>query len=136
MQNEIRQIISEIQRFRADDQTQLERVAVKNALESFCYNMKSTIENEKFQFMLSDVQKNAIIEQCTWTVNWLGGNQLATVDIEQRKTQMEQMFLPVVRHLMGEASGNVPGSLLSLCAESPDLGAVVPVESHTETEMG
>ena len=135
-QHEIQQIISEVQRFQSHDQNQLVRVEVKNALESFCYNMKSTIENEKFQFMLSNQQKNDIIAQCTWTVNWLGGNQPATEDIEQRKIQMEQMFLPGVNYLMSQGSGNLPGTLLSLCAESPDLGAVVPVGFHTETEMG
>jgi len=46
---EIERMVSDAERYRSEDEKQRERVAAKNSLESYCFNMKSTVEDEKFK---------------------------------------------------------------------------------------
>merc|ERR1712173_484771 len=47
--DEIEKMVAEAEKFKADDDKQKERIAAKNGLESYCFNMKSTLEDEKFK---------------------------------------------------------------------------------------
>lgn len=44
---EIERMVSEAEKFRNEDEAQRDRVAAKNALESYCFNIKQTMEDEK-----------------------------------------------------------------------------------------
>lgn len=39
---------NEAERYHAEDEKQREKVAAKNNVKSYCFNMKNTIEKEKF----------------------------------------------------------------------------------------
>lgn len=45
--DEIDRMVQEAEKYKADDDAQKERVAAKNALESYAFNMKQTIDDEK-----------------------------------------------------------------------------------------
>ena len=47
--DEIERMVNDAEKFKADDDKQKERIAAKNGLESYCFNMKSTLEDEKFK---------------------------------------------------------------------------------------
>ena len=74
---EIERMVSDAERFRSEDEKQRERVSGKNALESYCFNMKSTVEDEKFKDKLSDADKTTILDKCNEVIKWLDANQLA-----------------------------------------------------------
>ena len=42
-------MVSDAEQFKAQDEKQKERISAKNNLESYCFNMKSTVEDEKFK---------------------------------------------------------------------------------------
>ena len=44
---EIDRMVNEAEKFRSEDEAQRDRIAAKNALESYCFNMKQTMEDEK-----------------------------------------------------------------------------------------
>merc|ERR1712038_1916627 len=44
---EIERMVSDAEKFKAEDEVQKERIAAKNGLESYCFNMKATIDDEK-----------------------------------------------------------------------------------------
>jgi heat shock 70kDa protein 1/2/6/8 len=63
----------------AEDEKQKERVSAKNGLESYCFNMKTTIEDEKLKDKISGEDKQKIKEACDAAIKWLDANQLAEV---------------------------------------------------------
>merc|ERR1712212_379820 len=44
---EIERMVNDADKFKAEDEKQKERIAAKNSLESYCFNMKSTLDDEK-----------------------------------------------------------------------------------------
>merc|ERR1711874_422946 len=77
---EIERMVNDADKFREDDEKQKERISAKNGLESYCFNMKQTIEDEKVKDKLSGDEAKAINDKCDDTIKWLDANQLAEVD--------------------------------------------------------
>ena len=44
---EIERMVQEAEKFKNEDENQRERISAKNGLESYCFNMKQTVEDEK-----------------------------------------------------------------------------------------
>merc|ERR1719191_1698653 len=44
---EIEKMVSDAEQYKAEDEKQKDRISAKNNLESYCFNMKSTLEDEK-----------------------------------------------------------------------------------------
>merc|ERR1712241_991457 len=49
---------------KAEDEKQRDRISAKNGLESYCFNMKSTMEEEKVKSAISDSDKKKIEDKC------------------------------------------------------------------------
>merc|ERR1712096_408241 len=50
---EIERMVNDAEKFKADDEKQKERISAKNGLESYCFNMKTTLEDEKIKDKIS-----------------------------------------------------------------------------------
>merc|ERR1712107_237107 len=48
----------------------------KNGLESYCFNMKSTMEDESLKAKISEEEKKTINNKCDEALKWLESNQL------------------------------------------------------------
>merc|ERR1711997_1045583 len=46
--DEIEKMVSDAEKYKAEDDKQKEKISAKNSVESYCFNMKSTVEDEKF----------------------------------------------------------------------------------------
>merc|ERR1712047_227155 len=57
---DIERMVNDAEKFKADDEKQKERIAAKNGLESYCFNMKSTMEDENLKAKISDDDRKAI----------------------------------------------------------------------------
>merc|ERR1712126_706038 len=44
---EIERMVNDAEKFKADDDKQKDRISAKNGLESYCFNMKTTLDDEK-----------------------------------------------------------------------------------------
>merc|ERR1719192_3037762 len=77
---EIKRMVNDAEKFKADDEKQKERISAKNGLESYCFNMKTTIEDDNLKNKISDSDKKKISEKCDEAIKWLDGNQLAEVE--------------------------------------------------------
>jgi len=106
---EIERMVSDAERYRSEDEKQRERVAAKNSLESYCFNMKSTVEDEKFKDKLSDADKTTIMDKCNEIIKWLDANQLAEKEeFEHKQKQIEAVCNPIVTKLYQGAGGAPP----------------------------
>jgi len=46
---DIERMVNEAEKYRHEDEKQKETISAKNALESYCFNMKATLDEEKFK---------------------------------------------------------------------------------------
>merc|ERR1712061_133484 len=72
---EIERMVNDAEKFKAEDDKQKDRVSAKNNLESYCFNMKTTIEDEKVKDKIGDDDKKKILDKCDETIKWLDANQ-------------------------------------------------------------
>merc|ERR1712102_224599 len=61
---EIERMVNDADKFKAEDEKQKERISAKNGLESYCFNMKTTMEDENIKGKISDEERSAIKEKC------------------------------------------------------------------------
>merc|ERR1712228_626115 len=57
---DIEKMVNDAEKYKADDDIQKERISAKNSLESYCFNMKSTLEDEKVKGKISDSDRKTI----------------------------------------------------------------------------
>merc|ERR1712198_782231 len=77
---DIENTVSDSEETKVKGEKQKERITAMNSLESYCSNMKSTVEDEKFKDKISDSDKETITKKCDETIKWMETNQLAEVD--------------------------------------------------------
>merc|ERR1712098_963519 len=73
-------MVNDAEKFKDEDDKQKERISAKNGLESYCFNMKTTIEDDKVKDKISDDDKKKISGKCDEAIKWLDANQLGEVD--------------------------------------------------------
>ncbi len=78
-QEEIERMVNDAEKFKAEDEKQKDRISAKNGLESYCFNMKTTIEDEKVKEKISEEDRKKISDKCDEAIKWLDANQLAEV---------------------------------------------------------
>jgi len=95
--DEIERMVKEAEAHRQEDEAQRDRVGAKNGLESYVFNMKSTIEDEKLKDKFAD------------TIKWLDANQLADKEeFEAKQKELEAVCNPIITKLY-QSAGGMPG---------------------------
>merc|ERR1712149_78487 len=106
---EIERMVSDAEKFKAEDDKQKERIAAKNGLESYCFNMKSTIEDEKLKDKIAENDKKTIMDKCNEVIAWLDANQTAEEDeYKDKQKEVEGICNPIITKLY-QAAGGPPG---------------------------
>uniref|UniRef100_A0A2K5R3L7 Heat shock protein family A (Hsp70) member 8 n=1 Tax=Cebus imitator TaxID=2715852 RepID=A0A2K5R3L7_CEBIM len=72
---DIEHMVQEAEKYKAEDEKQRDKVSSKNSLESYAFNMKATVKDEKIQGKVNDEDKQKILDKCNEIVNWLDKNQ-------------------------------------------------------------
>jgi len=107
---DIERMVNEAEKYRSEDEKQKETISSKNGLESYCFNMKSTMDEENIKSKVSESDRNTILEKCNETIKWLDANQLAEKEeYEHRQKELEAVCNPIITKLYG-AGGAPPGA--------------------------
>jgi len=103
---DIEKMVNDADKYRAEDEKQRERIGAKNGLESYCFNMKATLDEEKLKDKVSASDRTLINDKCDETIKWLDANQTAEKDeFEDRQKELEQICNPIIQKLYSEAGG-------------------------------
>jgi len=114
---EIERMVNDAEKFKAEDEKQKERISAKNGLESYCFNMKTTIEDDKVKDKISEDDRKAINDKCDEAIKWLDANQLAEVEeFQDKQKEVEGVCNPIVTKLY-QGAGGAPGGM-------PDMGGM------------
>jgi len=117
---EIERMVNDAEKFKADDEKQKDRISAKNGLESYCFNMKTTLDDEKVKDKISEDDRKSINDKCDEAIKWLDANQLAEVEeFNEKQKEVESVCNPIITKLYSEAggAGGMPGGM-------PDMGGM------------
>jgi len=107
---EIEKMVADAEKFKDEDNKQKERIDAKNGLESYCFNMKSTVEDEKLKDKISGSDRKTIEDKCDETIKWLDQNQTAEVDeFKDKQKEIEGICNPIVSKLYSEGQAPQDG---------------------------
>ena len=103
---EIERMVQDAEKYKNDDDQQRERISSKNGLESYCFNMKSTVEDDKVKDKISEEDRKSIMEACDEAIKWLDANQLAEKEeYDHKQKDVEKVCTPIITKLYGGAGG-------------------------------
>merc|ERR1719376_1937637 len=108
---DIERMVNDADKFKAEDEVQKERIGAKNGLESYCFNMKATVDDDKVKDKISDADKKAIVDKCDEAIKWLDGNQLGEKEeFAHKQKEVEAVCSPIMSKLYQGAGGGMPGA--------------------------
>lgn len=76
---DVERMVAEAEKFKDEDDKQKNRIQSKNNLESYAYNMKTTVAEEKLKDKISDEDRKTIEDKCKEIIDWLDQNQVIIV---------------------------------------------------------
>uniref|UniRef100_A0A0B8RYL0 Heat shock 70 kDa protein-like protein n=1 Tax=Philothamnus irregularis TaxID=1899461 RepID=A0A0B8RYL0_9SAUR len=111
--DDIDRMVQEAEHYKAEDEANRERVVSKNALESYAYNIKQTVEDDKLKGKISEQDRQRVLEKCQEVINWLDRNQMAEKEeFEHKQKELEKLCNPIIAKLYqgaGAAGAGAPG---------------------------
>jgi L1 cell adhesion molecule like protein len=113
---DIERMVSEAEKYKGEDDKQRERIGAKNGLESYAFNIKTTVEDEKIKDKISEDDKKIITDKTSEIISWLDANQSADKEeFEHKQKELEGVCNPIITKLYGAegaagmAAGGMPG---------------------------
>ena len=112
---DIERMVAEAEKFKEEDAKVAERIAAKNGLESYVYNLKNSIEEPTMAEKLSSEDKASLDDMIKSTISWLDNNQEAsTSEYTDKQKEIEEVSRPIMMKLYsaGNSGSNstTPGS--------------------------
>merc|ERR1712165_524082 len=108
---EIDRMVDESEKFKEDDEKQKEKISAKNGLESYCFNIKSSVEDSNIKGKLSESERKMILDKCNEAIAWLERNQTAEVEeFKDKQKELENTFNPIFKKLYGNSQQPGMGS--------------------------
>merc|ERR1711957_601783 len=105
-QAEIDRMVSEAEKFRAEDETNRSKIEAKNGLENYCFTMRNTLQEEKLAEKFEAGDKEKIEQAVQDTLDWLDKNQLAEKDeFDAKQKELEGVVNPIMMKVYQAAGG-------------------------------
>lgn len=124
---DIERMVNDAEKYKAEDDRQKSVISAKNALESYCFSIKSTMEDEKYKDKISKEDKEAVINKCNEVIRWLDSTQLAEKEeFEHKQKELESLCNPIVTKLYqsgGAPAGGMPAGFPGAAGAAPGGGA-------------
>jgi heat shock 70kDa protein 1/2/6/8 len=123
-QDEIERMVEEAEKFKAEDAANRNRIEAKNALENYCYSIKSSIESAEVKDKISAGDKNTLTKKIDETIAWLETHQTAEKEeYEEKQKDLEGVALPILQKMGGSAGA---GGMPDMSGGMPDMGGTAP----------
>uniref|UniRef100_A0A8D2GN00 Uncharacterized protein n=1 Tax=Urocitellus parryii TaxID=9999 RepID=A0A8D2GN00_UROPR len=93
-------MVQEAEKYKAEDEKQRDKVSSKNSLESYAFNMKATVGDERLQGKINGEDKQKIPDKCNEIINRLDKNPTAEKgELEHQQKELEKACDPTITKL-------------------------------------
>ncbi|EUC62231.1 heat shock 70 kDa protein [Rhizoctonia solani AG-3 Rhs1AP] len=105
---EIERMVSEAEKYKQEDEEAAARITAKNSLESYAYNLRNTLQDDKLADKFEAGDKTKLETSVNETIAWLDASQEASKEeYEGRQKDLEAVANPIMSRLYG--GGGMPG---------------------------
>jgi len=95
----------------AEDEAAAARIQSKNGLESYAYNLRNSITDEKLADKFEPADKTKLEGAVNETIQWLDSSQEASKEeYEEKQKELEGIANPIMQKLYGAAGGGAGGA--------------------------
>jgi heat shock 70kDa protein 1/2/6/8 len=111
---DIERMVSEAEKYKADDERQRQRIDAKNSLENYAYGLRNSIREEKLAAKINADDKKTIEGAVDETIAWLDSHPSAEKEeYEEKQKALEGKANPIMMKLYGAggAEGGMPGGM-------------------------
>ncbi|KAG1756496.1 heat shock protein HSS1 [Suillus paluster] len=106
---EIERMVNEAEKYKAEDEAAAARIQAKNGLESYAYNLRNSISDEKLADKFDPADKSKLESAVNETISWLDASQEASKEeYEGKQKELEGIANPIMQKLYS-AAGGPPG---------------------------
>jgi len=124
---EIEKMVADAEKFKGEDDKQKERIAAKNGLESFIFNLKSSLDNDEIKSKLSSEELSGAQSALDDALKWLDANQLGEKEeFEDKQKELERMSKPIMSKIYGGEAGESCGQQHQRSASNSNNGGAGP----------
>merc|ERR1719284_314772 len=108
---EIEKMVHEAEKYKAEDDKIKTRIEKKNGLESYCVQMKNTLNDEKLKDKFTDDDKKLINEESDRGMQFCTSNPEASAEeFEAIQKEIEGKYNPIMMRIY-QAAGGAPGGM-------------------------
>jgi heat shock protein 1/8 len=126
---DIERMVSEAEKYKAEDEEATARITAKNGLESYAYNLRNSLNVEQFASKLDEEDKKKLNDAISAQISWLDASQEAsTEEYSEHQKELEAIANPIMQKAYG--AGGAPGGMPG--AGGP--GAAPPAEDGPSVE--
>ena len=105
-QEEIDRMVNDAEKFKDEDDKIRKRIESKNQLESYLYQLKSTINDEKMKDKFSEDDTQTLTTMIDNNMEWLDSHQSEEVEVYEAKIkECEGIANPIMTKMYQQASG-------------------------------
>jgi len=106
---DIERMVNEAEKYAEEDEIAKGKIGAKNSFESYIFNVKNTLDDEKLKDKISGDDRSAIEKKTAELLAWLDANQLGEKEeYEDRQKELESVVKPIFTKLYGGAGGEMP----------------------------
>lgn len=122
---EIERMVQDADKYKAEDELQREKISVKNSLESYAFNMKSSVQDDHMKGKISEDDQKKVIEKCDQAIAWLENNQLADKEeYHHQLKELEKVCNPIITKLYQGGMPAGPGQKAPAGSQGPTIEEV------------
>ena len=115
-QKDIDRMVAEAEKYKEEDEVQRKRIAARNSLEGYVFNLKQAVNDASDK--LSQQDKETVERECSSCLQWLDHNQLAEVEeYEDKQKQLTSVCSPIMAKLHGGAGAGGPQGMPGSCGQ-------------------
>jgi len=108
--DQIEKMVSDAEKFKAEDEQASKKVQAKNGLESYVYSMRNTMQDSKVADKLSSTDKGTLEKAINDAIAWLEKNQTAEKEeFEAKQKEVEKVCNPVIAKIYQQGGGGTGG---------------------------
>ncbi|KAK9534493.1 heat shock 70 kDa protein 1 [Anarhichas minor] len=97
---DIERMVQDADKYKAEDELQRDKISAKNSLESYAFNVKSSVQDDNLKEKMSPEDQQKLTEKCEETIAWLENNQLADKEeYQHRQEELEKVCNPIMSKL-------------------------------------
>eukprot|EP00002_Diphylleia_rotans_P003721 TRINITY_DN125_c0_g1_i1.p1 TRINITY_DN125_c0_g1~~TRINITY_DN125_c0_g1_i1.p1 ORF type:complete len:655 (-),score=179.48 TRINITY_DN125_c0_g1_i1:247-2211(-) len=107
-EEDIQRMVEEAERFAEEDRKSREKVEAKNGLESYIFQVRSTLNDDKFKDKVDDEDRSAVEEALTAASQWIDSHPDADKEgLDEQRKELESVVSPIMSKLysQGGAAG-------------------------------